>query len=154
MAYQKLQVQSALEVHLSDNANIPNTSSVPASGTTTGTTANKLVDSGETFESKVQVGDIVYNTSDATAATVTAVDSDTQLSLNGDIMTSGEAYTIYRGKQSGCVLYVGVGGQVKVTTSGGDTVTFYNLNNGQFVPVNVKKVFATGTTATNLIALW
>tara|TARA_X000001316_G_C921707_1_gene36260 strand:+ start:344 stop:808 length:465 start_codon:yes stop_codon:yes gene_type:complete len=154
MAYQKLQVQSALEVHLSDNANIPNTSSVPASGTTTGTTANKLVDSGETFESKVQVGDIVYNTSDATAATVTAVDSDTQLSLNGDIMASGEAYTIYRGDQSGCVLYVGVGGQVKVTTSGGDTVIFYNLNNGQFVPVNVKKVFATGTTATNLIALW
>ena len=67
-------------------------------------------------------------------------------------MTSGEAYTIYRGDQSGCVLYVGVGGQVKVTTSGGDTVTFYNLNNGQFVPVNVKKVFATGTTATNPIA--
>lgn len=154
MAYQKLQVQSALEVHLSDNANIPNTSSIPASGTTTGTTTNKLVDSGETFESKVQVGDIVYNTSDATAATVTAVDSDTQLTLNGDIMTSGEAYTIYRGEQGGCVLYVGVGGQVKVTTSGGDTVTFYNLNNGQFVPVNVKKVFATGTTATNLIALW
>jgi len=154
MAYQKLQVQSALEVHPSDSANIPNTSSVPASGTTTATTTNKLVDSGETFESKVQVGDIVYNTSDSTAATVTAVDSDTQLSLSESIMASGENYTIYRGSQGGCVLYVGNLGDVKVKTSGGDVVTFQNLSNGQFIPVQVSQVFETGTTATGLIALW
>ena len=82
MAYQKLQVQSALEVHLSDNANIPNTSSIPASGTTTGTTANKLVDSGETFESKVQVGDIVYNTSESNKA-VMVIDFGADFSVSG-----------------------------------------------------------------------
>lgn len=52
-----------------------------------------------------------------------------------------------------CVLYVGVGGHVKVTTRAGSDITFYNLNNGQFVPVQVRKVFATGTTATNLVAM-
>ena len=49
---------------------------------------------------------------------------------------------------------MGVGGNVKVLTAGGDEVTFQNLNNGQFVPVQVVKVFATDTTATGLIALW
>jgi len=154
MSYQKLQVRSALEVCPSDTANIPNTSSKPASGTTTGNVANKLVDSTASFLSTVKVGDIVYNTTDVTAATVTFVDSDTQLTLSSNIMATGEAYQLYRGDQGGCVLYVGVGGNVKVTTSGGDTVSFYNLNNGQFVPVQVSKVFSTGTTATNLIALW
>jgi hypothetical protein len=33
------------------------------------------------------------------------------------------------------------------------TVTFYNMNNGQFVPVQVKRVYATGTTATNLVSM-
>lgn len=51
------------------------------------------------------------------------------------------------------VLYVGVGGHVKVTTRAGRDITFYNLNNGQFVPVQVRKVFSTGTTATNLVAM-
>lgn len=65
-----------------------------ASGTTDGTTANKLVDSTKTFLSTVMVGDIVRNTTDTTTATVTAVDSDTTLSLDADIMISGENYVI------------------------------------------------------------
>jgi len=67
-----------------------------------------------------------------------------------NIADSANAYS----KNNGCVLYVGVGGNVKVLTAGGDEVTFQNLNNGQFVPVQVVKVFATDTTATGLIALW
>jgi len=51
------------------------------------------------------------------------------------------------------VLYVGVGGHVKVETRGGNDITFYNMNNGQFVPVQVRKVYATGTTATNLVRM-
>jgi hypothetical protein len=51
------------------------------------------------------------------------------------------------------VLYVGVGGHVKVQTRQGSDVTFYNMNNGQFVPVQVNKVYATGTTATNLVRM-
>ena len=51
------------------------------------------------------------------------------------------------------VLYVGVGGHVKVKTRQGSDVTFYNMNNGQFVPVQVKRIYATGTTATNLVSM-
>jgi len=57
------------------------------------------------------------------------------------------------GSNNGCVLYVGIEGDLKVTTSGGDEVTFKNVPVG-FVPVQVVKVFATGTVASEIIALW
>ena len=69
-------------------------SSLKDSGTTTATTANKLVDSGQNFTSTVRVGDLVKNTTDSTTATVTAVDSDTTLSLSADIMVLDDAYQI------------------------------------------------------------
>jgi|TARA_B100000900_G_C20104121_1_gene523193 hypothetical protein len=55
---------------------------------------------------------------------------------------------------NGCVLYVGVAGDVKVQTVGGDDVVFTGILAGSFIPVQVLKVFATGTTATNIVALW
>ena len=55
---------------------------------------------------------------------------------------------------NGCVLYIGGAGTLKVTTIGGDDVTFSGLIAGSFVPVQVVKVWATGTSATNIIALW
>lgn len=55
---------------------------------------------------------------------------------------------------NGCVLYVGTGGDVRVMTASGADVTFSNIQSGQFVPVQVKKVFASGTTATDILALW
>ena len=64
-------------------------------GTTTSTTANKLVDSGQNFLTTVTVGDYVTNETDETKTTVTAIDSNTQLSLADDIFTSGEDYIIY-----------------------------------------------------------
>lgn len=50
-------------------------------------------------------------------------------------------------------LYVGVSGDVKVTTSDGTTVTFKAAPVG-ILAVSVKRVFATGTTATNILALY
>ena len=64
------------------------------SGTASATTADKLVEAGQNFESTVTVGSIVYNTADDTSATVTAVDSDTELSISADIMASGETYVL------------------------------------------------------------
>jgi len=64
-----------------------------ASGTTTGTTASKLVDSGKTFDSSV-LNKTVWNSTDDTWAKVTAIDSTTQLSLSADIMVSGDGYVI------------------------------------------------------------
>ena len=65
------------------------------SGTTSSTTANKLVESGQNFLSTVSVGDIIVNTTDGTSATVTAVDSNTTLSVTPDVMPTGKAYVIY-----------------------------------------------------------
>lgn len=69
-------------------------SMVVDSGTTDGTTANKLVDSTQNFTSTVSTGMIVINTTDSTQTTVTAVDNNSTLSLNDDIMVSGETYKI------------------------------------------------------------
>jgi hypothetical protein len=55
---------------------------------------------------------------------------------------------------NGCVLYVGNKGNLKVMTVGGDEVTFTNIQDGSFIPVQVLRVFATGTTASNIVALW
>jgi hypothetical protein len=52
------------------------------------------------------------------------------------------------------VLYVGIGGNLKVRTAGGDDVVFFNLNDGVFLPVNVIRVFAEDTTADSIVALW
>ena len=43
---------------------------------------------------------------------------------------------------------------MRVETAGGDDVVFKNLATGSFVPVQVVKVFATNTTATDIISLW
>ncbi|MDX1486566.1 MAG: hypothetical protein R3268_00090 [Acidiferrobacterales bacterium] len=76
------------------------------SGTTTATTAGKLEDSGATFvTSGVAVGDAVFNTTDSTETWVTAVDSETVLSLNDDIFTSGEGYTVQDNTGQDLVLY-------------------------------------------------
>lgn len=49
------------------------------------------------------------------------------------------------------VLYIGTGGNVKVDTVGGTTLTYKNLLSGAHLPVRVKKVYATGTTAADMI---
>jgi hypothetical protein len=49
-------------------------------------------------------------------------------------------------------LYVGVAGDVKLTTVDGSTATFKAPVG--VLPVTAKVVFSTGSTATNIIALW
>jgi len=66
-----------------------------SSGTTSGVTTNQLIDSTATFVTDgVAVGDQVQNTTDSTYAIVTLVNSQTVLTLNRDIMTSGENYQV------------------------------------------------------------
>ena len=55
---------------------------------------------------------------------------------------------------AGAVLYIGVGGDVKVDTVSGDAVTFKNMADGAILAVQVKKVYATGTSATDIVALY
>lgn len=67
---------------------------VKASGTASSTTSNKLVDSSATFTTSVSEGDRVKNVTDTTFATITSVDSNTQLTINQDIFVSGESYQV------------------------------------------------------------
>lgn len=68
------------------------------SGNTDGIGAgtNELKDTGQNFNTTILVGMIVHNTTDDTFANVTVVVSDTELTLDADIMDDSEDYTIYK----------------------------------------------------------
>tara|TARA_R100001163_G_scaffold531_1_gene805 strand:+ start:54 stop:647 length:594 start_codon:yes stop_codon:yes gene_type:complete len=106
------------------------------SGKETAGTSNKLTESGQNFTSTVMARDLVVNTTDGTAAFVANVDSDTVLSLvnasnvSVDIMDTNELYEIYR------------------------PVVFQNVAAGSFLPIEVDRVFALGTTASDIIAIY
>lgn len=52
-------------------------------------------------------------------------------------------------------LYIGGDGNVSVDTVGGqESVVFQGMTAGQILPVRVKRVNSTGTTASNIVALW
>jgi hypothetical protein len=160
MAYQKLQVSSALAVIPSDFINIPNPSDSSISGTTDGTTG--LTDTSATFtDGSVKIGDIVYDTSNsvvgrvtAIAATVLTLDNGNGVAVN---LATGASYVVYKDTNNAAVLYVGVAGDlvVEMANSGlqPTQATFTAAANG-YHPIQVKKVLATGTAATNIVALW
>lgn len=55
-------------------------------------------------------------------------------------------------------IFVGVGGDVALKLVADDpnaaSVVFKNCASGQFLPFRVRRVYATSTTATNLVAVW
>ena len=138
----------------SDTVPTPNFSEAIFSSKATGTTSNKLVDSEGAFTSTVKVGDIVYNYTDGTSAFVSAIDSDTQLSLSVDIMASNEVYKIHRSKtEKGYKLHVGGAGAINATTAGGQTVVIGGVPTGE-TAFEVVHLFATGTAATDLFYMY
>jgi hypothetical protein len=177
MAYPKITVNTgfALEIIASDTLPIPAPDVPVISGTTTAATTDKLVDVGADF-SEVEVGDIVYNTTDNTSATVVAIDSSTILEVSADIFTSPEAYTIFLGgpngssrinSSDGCLLYVGSNDatmdvaksyvDIKVQTTAGSDITFANFPVGNYLPIQILKLYTTGTDAASrnsCIAIW
>ena len=117
--------------------------SAPIATGANGTTAtNKLVGVNTNFSATLASGtfiqkrDVVVNTTDSTAAFVGAVDDATNLSLvdaansNANIMTTGESYEIYR------------------------AVIFQNVPAGTFLPIQVDRIFALGTTADDIVAMY
>lgn len=161
MSVFKSQFSRALAVIKSDNADVPFPAPVK-SGTNTSAVTDQLVDAaGDFINANVKTGDIVYNITDGLAATVVSVTSATVIVLNADIFADADkAYTIYQASPQtsngnpGCNLYVGGAGNVKVTTIGGDIITFTATPVGQVLPVQVIKLHSTGTTATLVNALW
>ena len=51
-------------------------------------------------------------------------------------------------------LFVGVGGDIQVITIGGSTLILKNIADGSFLPIQVTRVMATSTTATDIVALF
>tara|TARA_R110000851_G_scaffold212046_2_gene364705 strand:- start:2282 stop:2809 length:528 start_codon:yes stop_codon:yes gene_type:complete len=175
MAYQKLQAGRVLQVVPADAINIPNPAAVAANGISTsdGRAANQLIDSNATFlDDKIKVGDIIYATTGGTsnwtlAATVKEVVNATTLEVENSssgaatLFNTGLPYRIFSqvdNPQNGCCLYIGdvAGGtNIEVDTAGGDPkILFVGVNAGQFMPVNVLRVYKTNTTAASILALW
>lgn len=50
-------------------------------------------------------------------------------------------------------LYVGGAGDISIVTVGGDTVTLSSVPAGAVLSIMVRRVRATGTTATNIVSL-
>jgi len=165
MANVRIQPSRALTVIKSDDADIPYPAIAVSGVDDTVPLGNQLIDSTKDFIAlQIYPGNIVYNTSVSPplAATVVSLSpsSPDTLTLNAPIFTgAGDSYIIYQsspmagGQNTGCVLYVGTGGDVTVTTAGNDYVTFVNVQNGSFLPVQVVKVWNAGTSA-DILALW
>lgn len=51
-------------------------------------------------------------------------------------------------------LYIGQGGAVAVSLAGGQNIVFTGVQGGTILPVRARRVLATGTTATAIVALW
>jgi len=161
MSVFKTTFSRALRAHKSDDADIayPN---VVESGTVTTVTTSKLIDSAGLFiTNNIKTGDVVHNDTSSTAATVVSVDSETQLTLNANIFTAtSQAYVVYSMSSQtsmgnpGCLLYVGGTGNVSVITIGGDQLTFNGVPAGTTLPIQVRQLRATGTTATLVNGLW
>lgn len=80
--------------------------------------------------------------------------------FNAEVVTPNDSANItiggssIDGLDSGVCLYIGTGGDIKVTMVGTQIVTFFNVPNGSFLPIQVKKVFATDTTASDILGLF
>ena len=51
-------------------------------------------------------------------------------------------------------LYVGGGGDIAVEMLSGATIVFRNVPGGAILPMRARRVLATGTNATELVAMW
>ena len=166
MSVFKTTFSRALNVYPSDNANIPFINTI-TSGITDDTNTDRLIDSTKDFfVLNVKEGDIVYNNTIGTAATVIRVSTSNTIALNADIFTDvGQEYIVYQASSQtglsnqGCYLYIGAAadnnGVVTVTTIGGDIVTFYGIARGTVLPVQVIKLHFSGTgDVDKIVALW
>ncbi len=120
-----------------------------------------LTASGATFITDgVQLGDVAYNVSGVVGgARIVAINSETEIVVEGIAASVGTSISILKGSTESALLYVGThpgGGPIllKVKTEGGDDITFHNPPEGSFLPVQVKRVYFTGTTVTDVLALF
>ena len=75
--------------------------------------------------------------------------------MDAAAVTPADTGTISKDGMACRALYVGNGGTVRVQMRGeSGTVDFVNVQSGSVLPVAAQQVFATGTTATSIVALF
>lgn len=153
---------SSVPVIPSDTLNIPQTGIITSGTNTTGGTTT-LTDAGNNFLNSVtnpngyniSGGDVVY----AGGAIDEILTVATANTLTMQTNTAAGAYEIYKGNVGGdtaYTLFVGTGGAgstLKIRTANGEDVTLNNIPDSSFIPLQVIRVFATGTTCSNILAL-
>jgi hypothetical protein len=149
-----------------------------SSGTATTDTANKLVDTGATFQTDgVAVDDIAFNQTDGTGAAVTAVDSETSLSLASDAFPDGnedyrvggafpdeDTVTIVNSGTTATVTHTGHGmaSNDYVYIEGGSLdenegvfqITYINANSYSYTMASSPGSSPTGTITSTFVALF
>lgn len=71
---------------------------------------------------------------------------------NGGLLRDLVAVTLSDTAANNCMgLYVGTGGDLKITTGRGTAVTLSNVPSGAFLPIETSLVWSTGTTASNVL---
>lgn len=135
---------------------------VTATGTQTAGTTYRLTLSYADYKDKINVGDLLVEGGDTLARILylTWV-TTTQVDITFDAaFGASSSFSFYSDPPSlanlihGAVLYVGTGGALAVETIGGDDVVFTNVANGTFIYVQCRKVKATGTGASGILAIW
>ena len=165
--YQKLQVgrATAMDELLSDtidsvnlyDVRVSSTASVSSGAAVGGGFA--LVDFTGPFGS-VEVGDLVYNTSSIpNVTTITEIINEGSLRIKYNIgVTNGVPFRVLRRSTGPATLYIGTAAAsntLKVRTAGGDDVVYSNVDAGGMLPVQVTRIYNTGTAGvSNLVALF
>jgi len=165
------QPTQALNVVVSDTINIPEPDAY-ITGTSSSGTGTTITDGSANFlgvnnpgntgySNKVAVGDVVYVIDGAaiTIVRVTAVTNNTNIVVSASV-TGTKPYQIYRSNgdfknvSEGFSLFVGGAGNIAVVPACSDqVVVLENVPDSSFIPLQVKRVNSTSTTATKIIAL-
>lgn len=77
--------------------------------------------------------------------------TDTGFFTNGVVITPSDTTDLTQYPMRG--LKIGVGGDITVITIGGDTLPF-TVQSGEMLVGRMKQVLSTGTTASNIVAIW
>lgn len=177
MAYQKLQSRNALAIIKSDTVLIPDPNTIVVLKTATGAvslqgnfgTVNTLtMSSGQFLSAGINVGAIIYNTTAGEAYYVVSVDSDTQLTISGGGAGGAtDVFSIYNKATTGCTLFVGKGGAVRVQMAGmnGNSnaridgpinymVDFAAIADASFLPIQIVRVNENKSVALQMVAMW
>lgn len=164
MATSQIRTSYVQMINACINAPIPTPNKLYNGINTAATGGNVLTTASALFLTNgINVGDVVINVTDFKAAEITAINSNTQLTLsNSNIWVSANAvYNIYKQSNTGgipnqgAMLYNGSSTAYTGTayTMDGFLFTFY-LNSGSIMPIQVSQLVSWAGPASSIYAVW